>query len=309
MSIDKLQALEDRNTVLINKIASLETQGHDGFVEKQEFHENKLEMIRLIKTVDTRNGITAKELIQMVKDRPPAIRYETGIYPLDRELNGGFAVGSLAILGGGSFVGKTHITLEILTNVAKANQTVFFNFEMGDTKISQRLQRMKLNDTQLTNLIIDKDSRNLTDIETEIILYARSGCKFFVIDSKMKIEVSGHSSMNEKSSHVTHTLSKIAQKYDIIILLINQISEENLKSGYFGFKGSGDQLYDADYALFYTKDDKGVRTMLCTKNRIDEKEFSLQLKLHDNKTIDYAEVVPTYSDIKETEVAYMPTVI
>lgn len=625
MSIDKLQALENRNTVLVNTISNLENQGHDAYDEKREFHENKLEMIRLIDTVDKRNGITAKELIQQVKDRPAAIRYETGIEPLDRELNGGFAVGSLAILGGGSFVGKcvdaeteflspsgwikikdyngekvarydksgktvfvkpklfyvdrtdkfyhlktkqvdmmvtgshrmpyltskgnlqkktfkelydtgkiykarfinsfnlvkdtginatdneirltvaiyadaskhgnqwrvrlkkqvkkdmlidllnkcnvdfkedhygsdkdfsdfmfkfdkctkdmtelyrcsseqlkivvdevfkwdatldrgkykrfftsikehadfvqyaisatgsmstirvydrvgekhsnsdylhkskeyvvslskwnnttlssnrtpkedkiteiecnqelcycftmgdtedndmwiarrnnyvfvtgnTHITLEILTNIAKANQAIFFNFEMGDTKISQRLQRMKLSDTQLTNLIIDKDSRDLKDIETEMVLYARSGCKFFVIDSKMKIEVSGNSSMNEKSSHVTHTLSKIAQKYDIIVLLINQISEENLKSGYFGFKGSGDQLYDADYALFYTKDDKGVRNLLCTKNRIDEKEFNIQLKLHDNRTIDYNEVVPYYQDIKETVVEHV----
>lgn len=308
MSVDKLEALENRNSVLINTIAKLEFENNSAYDEKQELYENKLEMIRLIKTVDKRNGITAKELIQKVKDKPPAIRYETGIVPLDRELNGGFAIGSLAILGGGSFVGKTAITLEILTNIAIANQSVFFNFEMGDTKISQRLQRMRLSDVQLNNLIIDKDSRNLNEIETEIILYARSGCKFFVIDSKMKIDVNDKISGNEKSSLITHVLSKLAQKYDVIIFLINQISEENLKNGYFSFKGSGDQLYDADYALFYTKDEKGVRTLSCIKNRIDEKEFDIQLKLHENKTVDYNEVIPYYQDVKEEEVSYsMPS--
>ena len=251
-------------------------------------------MIALITVTDKRNGISAKELIAMVKDRPPAIRYSTGISPLDRELNGGFAVGSLVILGGGSFTGKTFITLEMLTNISEYSKTVFFNFEMGDTKIADRLNRMRLSNNQLTNLIVDKDSRNITDIETEMILYARSGCKFFVIDSKMKIDVSGNMSQNDKSSHITNTLSRIAQKYDIIIFLINQISEENLKSGYFGFKGSGDQLYDADYALFYTKDDKGNRFMTCTKNRVDEKEFRVGLKLVDGKTVSVDEVEITF---------------
>ena len=294
MKLNRLKELEARNDELTHIISKKDSENLDCYNEKKEFHENKLEMIALITVTDKRNGISAKELIAMVKDRPPAIRYSTGISPLDRELNGGFAVGSLVILGGGSFTGKTFITLEMLTNISEYSKTVFFNFEMGDTKIADRLNRMRLSNNQLTNLIVDKDSRNITDIETEMILYARSGCKFFVIDSKMKIDVSGNMSQNDKSSHITNTLSRIAQKYDIIIFLINQISEENLKSGYFGFKGSGDQLYDADYALFYTKDDKGNRFMTCTKNRVDEKEFRVGLKLVDGKTVSVDEVEITF---------------
>lgn len=297
--IDKLDALEKRNEQLINIINGLESKGEHAYDEKQEFHENKLEMIRLIKTGDKRNCITAKELIQRVKNRPPAIRYATGINALDSELNGGFAIGSLVILGGGSFVGKTHITLEILTNISKYNKAVFFNFEMGDTRIASRLVKMKLSDEQLQNLEIDEDSRNLKDLENEIILHAHKGIKFFVIDSKMKIDITDNISQHEKSSKVTHVLSRLSQKYEVIIFLINQISEDNQKSGYFSFKGSGDQLYDADYAMFYTKDENGIRHLNCIKNRIDEKEFAIELRLVNNRTVGINEPYQ-----KETEIAY-----
>jgi DNA repair protein RadA/Sms len=302
MKLNRLNELEARNDELTNLINSKERQGLDCYNEKKEFYENKLEMIELITVSDKRNAISASELIQRVKDRPPAVKYATGIDPLDYQLHGGFAQGSLVILGGGSFVGKTHITLEVLTNVASYNKAVFFNFEMSDTRIADRLERMSLSTTQLNNLEIDEDSRWLKEIEVEITLHAKKGIKFFVIDSKMKIDVEGHGSMNEKSSMVTKTLSKLAQKHDVIILLINQISEENLKHGYFGFKGSGDQLYDADYALFYTKDEKGNRTMTCIKNRVDEKEFSIQLKLQGHKTVSASEVEISYENVSMTKI-------
>ena len=85
----------------------------------------------------------------------------------------------------------------------------------------------------------------------------------------------------------------------VIIFLINQISEDNQKNGYFAFKGSGDQLYDADYALFYTKDENEVRNMTCIKNRIDERVFNVELRLVNNKTVGVHEPY-----VAEKEVAY-----
>ena len=47
------------------------------------------------------------------------------------------------------------------------------------------------------------------------------------------------------------------------------------------FKGSGDQLYDTDLALFYLveKDDLTHRILKCRKNRQDENNFTLDLEL------------------------------
>ena len=60
------------------------------------------------------------------------------------------------------------------------------------------------------------------------------------------------------------------------------------KTGRHSFKGSGDQLYDTDLALFYVIDPKNinVRKLVCRKNRQDENNFTLTLRLdHNNKTV------------------------
>lgn len=286
MSFKRLDKLESRNRELTIQIDIAEQNGQSVYDLKRELFKNKLEMIDIITTEENRNGITARELKRLVELRPKQPRYETGIRPLDEKLYGGIEVGSLVQLAGESFVGKTHLTLEILSNVANYSKTVFFNFEMGDTRIVKRLNKLLVNDTQWDNLIIDHDTRELTQICNEITLYARDGIKFFTIDSKMKIEVKGEGSDHQKFSSITKELSKIAQKNDIIIFLINQMSEDDIKNKRLAFKGSGDQKYDSDIALFYIKDQDNNRRLVCNKNRQDEIEFHVDLRLdHNGRTV------------------------
>lgn len=283
MQLTQLEQLDLRNKELAALIERAERNNSpERYTLKKELYENKIKMIEIITVEEKRAGITARELKRLVELRPKVPRYETGVEPLDRELNGGIEIGTFVQLAGESGVGKTHLTLEILSNIANYSKSVFFNFEMGDTRIVKRLNRLLKNDAQWDNLIIDKDSRDIDTLCNEIILYARDGVKFFTIDSKMKIEVGGNLEDHQKYSSITSRLSKLSQQHDVIIFLINQMSEQDIKNKRLAFKGSGDQQYDSDISLFYVKDDDGKRQLICNKNRQDEREFKIELHLDEN---------------------------
>ena len=295
MKTEALETLDNRNKELARLIEAAEkNNSKDRYSLKKELYENKLKMIELITLEEKRAGITARELKRLVDLRPKVPRYETGISDLDRLLKGGIEIGTFIQLAGESGVGKTHFLLEILSNIANYSKTVFFNFEMGDNRIVHRLKKLLTSEEQWDNLIIDKDSRDIDTLCNEIILYARDGVKFFTIDSKMKIEVSGNMEEHQKFSSITNRLAKISQQYDIIIFLINQMSEQDIKSRRLAFKGSGDQQYDSDISLFYVKDDKGQRTLVCNKNRQDEELFSVDLNLNEKGRTVGASVPITY---------------
>lgn len=280
----KFNELKEANKRLAYDISNAEAIEDDELAIKlkKELYQNKLTMLDLLTVRNEKSSITALELKNKVANMKPAIRYETGLYYLDEHLksfngNVGLEVGSLIVLGGQSGAGKSHIMLDILSNVSKYSKCVFFNFEMGDRRLNYRLGRLLKTDEQWNNFIINAGSRDLDDLIMEINILASEGVVFFAIDSKMKISVKGNEMEYQKISSITKRLSEVAIKNDIIILLINQISEESLKTGYKSFKGSGDQLYDSDMALFMSIKEDGARELECTKNRQDEKVFKIEL--------------------------------
>ncbi len=285
LTFDELKA---SNNIIVNRIVQAERE-KDINLElklKKELYSNKLLMIDMITATDKRNGIKAVDFMKLVEEMPHIPRYATGINALDMELLGGLETGLFIQLAGESGVGKTHLFLEIVTNIALGNKSVFFNFEMGKRLLHKRLKKLIAHTIQGENLIIDSDTRNLKDLIMEIELYSQDGIKFFAIDSKMKIEVDGKEDEHLKISRLSNELAKLAQKRDIIILLVNQMNESDIKNNRLAMKGSGDQKYDADIALFYVKDEKENRTLMCTKNRQDEVLFTLKLKLNrDGRTI------------------------
>ena len=297
MQIEKLEALDARNKEIASLIAIAERDNTPNKYElKKELYENKLEMIKIITVSEKRAGITARELKRLVELKPKVPRYETGIKALDKNLFGGIEIGTFIQLAGESGVGKTHLTLEILSNIANYSKTVFFNFEMGDVRIVKRFNRLLVNDAQWDNLIIDKDSREIDTLCNEIMLHARDGVKFFVIDSKMKIEVNTTQDDHQKFSSITKKLSKISQQNDIIIFLINQMSEQDIKNKRLAFKGSGDQKYDSDISLFYVKGKDGERMLVCNKNRQDEREFKIPMSLDESGRTVGKDVKIAYQD-------------
>ena len=299
MKTQQLEALDAENKELASRIAIAENnKDTNRYSLKKRLYENKIRMIEIITLEEKRAGITARELKRLVELRPKVPRYETGVKALDNSLFGGIEIGTFVQLAGESGVGKTHLTLEILSNIANYSKSVFFNFEMGDTRIVNRLNKLLVNEQQWDNLIIDNDSRDIDTLCNEIILYARDGVKFFTIDSKMKIEVSSDKEDYQKFSNITKKLSALSQKHDIIIFLINQMSEQDIKNKRLAFKGSGDQQYDSDISLFYVKDKDDKRNLICNKNRQDERTFNLELFLDENNktTSQRKPVVTEYQD-------------
>lgn len=255
---------------------------------KRDFHQTKLDMISLLDADDSHKGVTAADLIADVNSRKQVPRYMTGLTMLDAKLNGGIEVGTLIQLAGQSFAGKTHLVLEILTNISGAKECVLFNFEMGDVRIAKRLDKLLTTQAQLDNLIIDSRTRDIDMLVNEIRIYAKKGIKFFAIDSKMKI-TSSEKDDYKRFNEISSKLAKVTQENDLIVFLINQMNESDIKDGRFAFKGSGDQMYDTDIALFYTVEKNGERILTCNKNRQDEREFVLKSELKEDGRLEFVD--------------------
>lgn len=275
--IEKLSQEIDELKHKINKEFDVNKQ-----IEMQrQLHIKKIELIDLVHEKDKiRAGLTARELINKVRNMPKSIRFETGISKIDSQFGGGFATGLFINLAGESGAGKTTLLLNILANMSQGRKTVFFNFEMGDRLFVKKLQELKLNDNQLDNFIIDSETNNLNELLIELELYAEEGIKFFAIDSKMKILNNNGEKEYQQISNMSRELSRLAARKDITIMLINQMNEDDIKHKRLAFKGSGDQKYDSDIALFVVVEN-GRRKLLCTKNRLNDKLFNVDIELSD----------------------------
>ena len=235
--------------------------------------------------LDTLEGKTyeiesAGNLRARVKSKPKTPKYETGITWLDEKLNGGFQEGSFINIAGESFSGKSTMVLNILSNIAEYNKCLFFSFEMYENLLSYKIDN--LNEYQAKNLLIEQYRNDLDDVVGLIKLYASKGVKFVAIDSKMKIKVSWNGEDHQKASLISSTLAKLCQETGVIIMLINQISEADLRNGRFALKGSGDQVYDSDFIFFLTvkEDEKtGItkRTFFCSKDRYNGKKWKYEM--------------------------------
>ena len=247
----------------------------------KELYKTKLHLLDLIHEKDkSRAGMTARELIAKVKGMPKLPKFETGMSKIDDAFLGGFETGLFINLAGESGAGKTTLLLNLLTNLSQGRKTVFFNFEMGDRLFVKKLEKIKLNEKQLDNLIIDSDTNKLEDLLMEIELYAEDGVKFFAIDSKMKIYSTSQGQEYQQISNMSKELSRLSARKDIVIFLINQMNEEDIKNKRLAFKGSGDQKYDSDIALFLVKDNEN-RNLICNKKRMNDRLFSIDLSLRD----------------------------
>jgi len=207
-------------------------------------------------------------------------------------MNGGFEEGSFINIAGANFSGKTFFVMKILENISKYKPVLFFSYEMYENLLV-RNRCKRYNETQLKNTYIEQN-RNSLDVIVEIIkAKAKEGIKFIAIDSRMKIKVSGNKEEYQKNSLISLTLSKLTQELGVIIMLINQISEADLKSKRPSLKGSGDQAYDSDVILYIFKNPKNEneRIMMCEKDRINEQTWRYTYTLNDLGSYTEPEVI------------------
>jgi len=224
-----------------------------------------------------------QKLSQAITDydnMPNKPKYETGVALVDNYFNGGLELSQLIMLGGAKGAGKTAFSLQFLFNVSQGFKSAFFSFEMPIWKIAQRSKKANLTQQQQDNILILDKGRDISDIQRNIKYLAKSGVKFFTIDSLMKLTNKHHTGKrHEQIADITSKLSKLCMELDIIIILIVQISNEDLKSNRMAVKGSGDADYDADIMFFLQKDkdDEHKRYFICEKNRQNGNEFKQEV--------------------------------
>jgi len=286
MIAQQLEALDARNKELSTLITTFEINNEDTLDLKSELYANKLEMVQLLQEAKSGNILQATTLedeINSLKTMPIKPKYETGIKVIDERFNGGLELSQLILIGGQKGAGKTAFALQYLVNVSQGHKSCFISFEMPKWKIAQRLSKHNPNVNQKRNFYLFDKGRDISEIEVNVKKLVKDGIKFFSIDSLMKItNKSVKSSKHEQISDITNRLSRLCVELDIIIVLIVQISKEDLKGGNMAVKGSGDADYDADIMFFLTKDkdDKTKRYFICDKNRQNGNEFKEEIYLN-----------------------------
>jgi len=227
-------------------------------------------------------GENMGEFVKRVEKNRDLKFYPTGLRWLDIELEGaGLAEGSFINIAGGSFAGKTTFTLELLKSMAQSEKVCFFSYEMYE-KILIRKFKFASWDV-LQNIQIYQDGAQIDKIAARIRKLSRKGYKIFAIDSRMKIRVSNEkASEYEKNNEISSKLSELTRTLGVIVILINQISEADLKAGRNSLKGSGDQVYDSDMIIYLkatTNDRKEVvkREFEMAKDRIGERLFKVNI--------------------------------
>ena len=227
-------------------------------------------------------GENMGEFVKRVERNRDLKFYPTGLQWLDIELEGaGLAEGSFINIAGGSFAGKTTFTLELLKSMAQSEKVCFFSYEMYE-KILIRKFKFASWDV-LKNIQIYQDGAQIDKIAARIRKLSKKGYKIFAIDSRMKIRVSNEkASEYEKNNEISSKLSELTRTLGVIVILINQISEADLKAGRNSLKGSGDQVYDSDMIIYLkatTNDRKEVvkREFEMAKDRIGERLFKVNI--------------------------------
>jgi predicted ATP-dependent serine protease len=251
-------------------------------IKEIDFLKNKL--IQQYKDTTYTKAMTFKEYEEWIRTLGEQKKHQTGIDFIDNIFGGeGIQEESFINIVGESGSGKSTLGLQILLNVANKEPAYFISLEMGRFKTYNKIKSMiDDNSKQYDNLIVDIWEDDFSKTIRDIELYAHNGCKFFLIDSKMKLRVSGNEPTHEKISRMSNELSSLTQKHGIIIMLINQISEEDLKNKRVSLKGSGDQKFDTDLLISIEvdkKDDK-KRIFNLVKNRQNDVKTKIEYDLN-----------------------------
>ncbi len=246
---------------------------------KKDISDTKDMLIKKYNDITYATAMNFNDYERWIKQQGKQKSHKTGIDFIDQIFGGdGIHEETFVNIIGDSGTGKSTLAIQILLNIAEHSKSYFISLEMGRFKTYNKINSMIKTQKQRENLFIDIWNDDLSNIERDIELFARNGAKVFVIDSKMKILVNGAEKEHEKISKLSNSLSKLTQKLGIIIFLINQISEENIKTGRATMKGSGDQKYDSDliFQIERSKKNDKSRIFHLAKNRQNDIEPKIE---------------------------------
>ena len=203
-------------------------------------------------------------------------RYMTGLNFIDEPLGGGFEMGQLVAVMGDAEAGKTQLINQILSNVGRGHKCLYFALEFNKRKIkryfNKKLREKTISQEALNNIYIvtqDTMETEINNIAELIRLSTYIGIKFIAIDSSMML-YDNNLIGEAETTEIFRKLHELANKLDILILLITQMSKEDNKAKRASIFGSQKAAHFCDI-IFYIAINRDTDT-----NEIINREFIIQ---------------------------------
>lgn len=199
-------------------------------------------------------------------------RLSTGSKPIDSLLNGGIERGIITNIFGESGSGKTNVCVQVAAEVASSGENVaYIDTEKGFS--AERFVQVASEEALENVTVMEPTTFNEQekDIESLPGLVEEEEPDLVVVDSLVslyRLQANGDkvSEVNQRLSQQLSTLSKIARKQDIPILVTNQV--------YTNFDEDGLELVGRDVPRYWSKcllkldyEDKSLRRIEVEKHR------------------------------------------
>lgn len=195
-------------------------------------------------------------------NKNPISRIKTGISEFDRVLGGGFVDSEVVLLGGTAGTGKSTIALDIASRYAEMDKTVLYSSgEESEQQIGLRASRMNITNENIKII-------NETNLETLLGYIEDEKPSLLIVDSLQTLassEINSSIGSIQQSKEAAHTLTRIAKKEKITMILVNQL----VKTGEFA--GSESIKHIVDAALMFESDSETpLKFLRAEKNRFGD---------------------------------------
>lgn len=243
--------------------------------------------------LDTAVGTRAESYLEReieIGNLPPLPRYETGVSFIN-DTFGGIIAGQLILVMGDPEAGKTILTTQILKHISQYFLVLFFCFEFTVRQFIE-VNKKRKKEFNKENLKIIDDGYALSDVEREIKIWAKRGCKFVVIDSQMRVDNSeNNGTVEQQESEKFSKLAKLCHRLEIVILFITQQGKEDTKGGVHTPMGSKKGGHEASQIWYIHKlkpkydnngqdENKELRLFEVSKNKQNGKHFKAEVALN-----------------------------
>ena len=212
-----------------------------------EFY-NQIDKIREL-NIEENEYITAEDMINTLEEENSQVKL--GFSDLDKALY--ISQNDFVILAGGTGTGKTTFALNLLSNLSKEYQCVYFNMEMSKKTLYKRLSAIetgininkfndirtletrevkflyqKISEIEERKIILINNSQNIDNIE-KIISNIKDDRKIVVILDHIGLINTQGNSLYEKMTNVAKKIRGLCLDYNCTIFGLCQLSRESQK--------------------------------------------------------------------------------
>ena len=212
-----------------------------------EFY-NQIDKIRKL-NIEENEYITAEDMINTLEEKNSQVKL--GFSDLDKALY--ISQNDFVILAGGTGTGKTTFALNLLSNLSKEYQCVYFNMEMSKKTLYKRLSAIetgininkfndirtletrevkflyqKISEIEERKIILINNSQSIDNIE-KIISNIKNDRKIVVILDHIGLINAQGNSLYEKMTNVAKKIRGLCLDYNCTIFGLCQLSRESQK--------------------------------------------------------------------------------